>query len=134
MKKLLCLLSLAVLLTTSCKKDKKESCPVTVAAVAGSYKLVAFSVNGVDALDLTFQACKKDDIVTLKTDGTYDYMDAGVSCDPSGSTSGTWTLSGNTFTIDYFPFPLTVESFDCTNLKGNTVYSGNSISATFRRQ
>lgn len=135
MKKLMCLLAIFCLLSVSCsKKDKTESCPVTKEAVAGSYRLVAFKMNGVDALDLTFQSCQKDDIVTLKADGTYDYTDAGVSCDPSASSTGNWTLSGNIFTIDYFPFPLTINSFDCTNLSGSATYSGATIEATFRKQ
>jgi hypothetical protein len=135
MKKLMCLLAIVILTGASCsKKDKTESCPVTKESVAGSYRLVAFKMNGVDALDLTFQTCTKDDIVTLKADGTYDYTDAGVSCDPSSNSTGSWTLSGNTFTIDYFPFPLTIQSFDCSNLSGTAVYSGVNIEATFRKQ
>lgn len=135
MKKLMCLLAITILIGTGCsKKDKTESCPVTKESVAGSYRLVTFKMNGVDALDVTFQACQKDDIVTLKADGTYDYTDAGVSCDPSANSTGNWTLSGNTFTIDYFPFPLTIKSFDCSNLSGTAVYSGVNIEATFRKQ
>lgn len=135
MKKLLCLLAISCLTSASCtKKDKTESCPVTKESVAGSYKLVTFKMNGVDALDLTFQTCMKDDIVTLKADGTYDYTDAGVSCDPPANSTGSWSLADNTFTIDYFPFPLSIQSFDCSNLSGTAVYSGVNIEATFRKQ
>ncbi|MFN4316290.1 MAG: lipocalin family protein [Chitinophagaceae bacterium] len=118
----------------SCKKSNDDSCPTTMAGIAGSYKLVSFTVNGFDATDTYFEACEKDNIIELNANGTYNFIDAGVACDPPGGSTGSWSLAGNQFTIDLIPLELTLEDFDCTNIRGSADFMGAEVKATFRKQ
>lgn len=134
-------LLLTGLLFSSCKKsgddeDDKE-CELTVAAIAGKYKIVAAKwlqgTNEVDVLREIYEPCELDDINELKADKTFIYSDAGVSCVPNNTENGTWDISGRTLVLNG-GFSV-IESFDCTNLV--VTYrdeDGNLIKETYRRQ
>lgn len=116
----------------SCKKDKKQDkptgCTVNMQNLAGAYRLTALqyketaSAAPVDYL-AHMEDCAKDDILTLKSDGTYSYADAGTVCTPSGSGNGTWSVKDNVLTSDG-TLNGTVAGFDCRTL---TYYVENSI-------
>ncbi len=108
-----------VLLFASCKKNDK--CNTDVASVSGTYKVASAKYKEpssgveVDAIGILFgEACEKDDLTVLNSNGTYQNTDAGVVCDPSNTYSGDWSLSGNTLILDGDSY--TIESFNCTTL------------------
>lgn len=125
-KKSILFLAASVLLAgiSSCKKDNSDDdgdddCEITVASVAGVYKLVSsvditMSGSPVDMLHVSYDDCELDDTNELKADGTFVYTDAGVVCSPSGSTSGTWSISGTTLVLNS-GFS-NIESYNCKDL------------------
>lgn len=107
----------------SCKKEKSNdqpACAVNVANISGAYKLTALQYKAsatsapVDYYAYT-EDCEKDDILTFKSDGTYDYNDAGTACTPVNNDHGTWQLNGNVLTKngDGEQLNATIESYDC---------------------
>lgn len=123
MKKLFLALTAGIFLMagSSCKKDDKNNCGITVANVAGTYKIlkVMYKVNAstpeVDYTNVAFQSCELDDLHILNANGTYTYQPAGVECAPPlGTSTDTWSLSGNTLTVEGETF--TISSFDCSTL------------------
>jgi hypothetical protein len=117
MKKLLILLGIVPMAFISC--DKKEDCEINQASVAGTYRVTAMkykqtSTSGEIDVYALLDACEKDDQQVLNSNGTYTYQDAGTSCSPSGTFNGTWSLSGQTLTID--GDASTITSFDCSTL------------------
>jgi hypothetical protein len=98
-KSLLGFLSLALLATVSCKKTDSSS-DVTMANVAGSYKLTAMTVklgaNPEADYMSSMDPCEKDNIMALNANGNYTVTDAGTVCTPSGSSTGTWSLPTTT--------------------------------------
>ena len=118
MKKIL-LYSLVISLFISCKKDKDGNCTLSVSAAAGTYRITAVKYKQTptsaeqDYYNTLFtDPCEKDDTYNFNANGTYIFTDAGVKCAPPGDFTGTWSLSGNTITIDGDPG--NVESFSCT--------------------
>jgi hypothetical protein len=114
------LLTVLCVFLSSCQKNKDEDCATTVASLSASYKLASMSYKisaSAPAQDyLVFMdACEKDDIITLKSNGTYTYQDAGVACTPNGNDAGVWSLNGSTITSDGL-IAGTIESFDCHTL------------------
>jgi hypothetical protein len=128
----------------SCKKEPvvtAPDCSISRNNLSGAYKLTAMTykrnatapvVNYFDYMD----DCEKDDIVTLKNDGTYQYKDAGIICDPNGSNDGTWSVSGNTITSDG-TINGTITSYDCKTLmyySENVNLPGDKFSFTMVKQ
>ncbi|MBI5858929.1 MAG: lipocalin family protein [Sphingobacteriales bacterium] len=120
MKKLI-IFPFAILLLASCKKDEDKTCNLNSAAVAGSYKITAVkykpdaSSPETDYYNQFFpDACERDDIITLNANGTYNFVDAGVKCVPPGDDTGTWSLSGNTLTVD--GGQSNVDNFNCSTM------------------
>jgi|SRR5215213_3182552 len=104
MKKVLFgLLSLTLIVATSCKKSK-DAPALTKENVAGTYILekVTAKVNGGAEQDITsdmYEDCEKDDEMTFNVDFTFNSHDAGTEC--SGDYSGTWALpAANKFEFD----------------------------------
>lgn len=130
-------------LFTGCKKkeldDTGEECEISVAALAGKYKIVAASYVGAagerDALHDIYDDCELDDINELRADGTFIYTDAGKICDPSGSTSGTWDVNVGSRMLILNSGTSTILSFTCKELvvtyRGG---DGSLIKETYRKQ
>lgn len=139
---IIALLLVTGLLFTACKKnsaddDDDKECELTVAAIAGKYKLVAAKLlqgsNEIDVLRDIYEPCELDDINELKADKTFIYTDAGVSCVPNNSESGTWDVSGRSLRLNS-GFS-NIESFNCTYLV--ITYrdeDSNLIKETYQRQ
>ena len=132
MKKILLGSMLLALVSTSCKKDDAK-CDRNMANISGSYHLTSLkykassSSSEVDLYPLQ-DACQKDDVITLSANGVFTYTDAGVACSPNGTYSSTWSLSGNTVTID--GDASTITSFDCKTLVINKTDVGTGESST----
>lgn len=141
MKKLFILL-IAPLTLISCDKDKEDTCALSQASVAGTYRVTAVRYKAsasspeVDYYNVIFtQACEKDDTYTLDANGSFSFNDAGTKCSPPNDYTGNWSLSGNTIVIDGDSG--NVDSFNCTTLvvSGSDVISvGDKFTITYTRQ
>ncbi|MEI6947289.1 hypothetical protein V9K67_08850 [Paraflavisolibacter sp. H34] len=100
MKKLIVAFCATLLIVAGCKKDKdedEEEVVPTVTSLAGNYKVTEYTfkyrgrtVNFLDSMEV----CNRDDVMTLKTDKSYTWSDAGTTCNPTGSFApGTWDLA-----------------------------------------
>lgn len=127
-------------LVASCKKSSNSSSSISVQNLAGTYTITALTAtvapfppqNIIDSL----KTCQRDDEYVLKTDLTYQYVDAGTKCVPPGDHTGTWALSGTTLTID--STVNTIQKFDGHVLVLTTNVTFNGISGitteTFTKQ
>jgi hypothetical protein len=127
----------------SCKKEKNDAsqCSTSMTGLSGSYKFSGLqykpdpSAAPVDYLAF-MDDCEKDDILILKSDGTYDYNDAGTACNPNGTASGSWAVNGKTLTSDGI-FNGTISSYDCTTLvfyTENAIKPGDRLTYTMVKQ
>lgn len=132
----LCLIAFSGFLFTACKKNSNEDCEITEASIAGVYKLTAAKkIQGsteTDVLHILYEDCELDDTNELKTNGTFIYTDAGVSCSPNNSETGTWSISGSTLILNS-GFS-TIESFDCKHLVVTYLDGSDTIRETYTRQ
>jgi len=136
----LTILFLSTALFFSCKK--KDDCSTNVASISGTYRITAYSYkqtptsSEVDYYSTIFpDACDRDNTLMFNTNGTYLLTDAGVVCNPSGNDNGTWSLSGNTMTVD--SDPTTIESFDCKTLiiyNTDIMTTGDKLKITLVKQ
>ena len=129
---------------SSCKKqgsdddDDDEECEISMATLAGVYKLVSskditMAGSEIDMLHINYDDCELDDTNELKADGTFVYTDAGTVCSPSGSTSGTWSVNGRTLRLDA-GFS-NIESFNCKEMVVTfRDDNGRLIKETYRKQ
>ena len=144
MKKLLFgAMALVLFVGAGCKKDKDDAtCDLSSASIVGSYKLTAATMQSgtsspeVSVLNTFYQPCEIDDVYTLNANNTFAYMDQGTVCDPSGSYTGTWSLSGNNlFVIDSGDTTaLPISSFSCNNFVVSTIVTGVTLRETYTRQ
>ena len=141
MKKILLFLAMGAFAFSSCKKNKDKNCSLTEANLLGNYKVVSAKYKAsasspeTDYTDQYLTACEKDDITTFKSDHTYTYTDAGVSCSPNEDNSGTWALSGTAITVD--GEQATMDSFTCSGFTvsaTDVITAGDKISVSYARQ
>ena len=139
MRKFLLLLALSAF--ASCNKDSDNNCSLSEANLTGSYKLTSVTYkpsatsSEVNYIDSIFEACEKDDIITLNSDHTYNYIDAGTACSPTGNDSGTWSLNGNVLSVDGGPSP--IENFNCSSFSGSQsdfLITGDKITFSYTKQ
>jgi len=144
MKKLI-VLTLTLTIIFSCKKEKDKpanKCTTDVASISKSYRLTAYtykqtsSSQEIDYYNTLFpDACDRDNVLKFNVNGTYELIDAGMVCSPSGSDNGSWTLTGNTMQID--GESMTIESFDCNKLvisSSNVFVAGDKLKITLIQQ
>jgi len=123
---------LTMVIFSSCKKDKSDSPAITKENIAGTYKLIALTVNGQSYYEF-LDPCEKDDDYKLNLDLTMEYVDAGTVCSPAGGYSSTWSLLGtNSIIIDSDTG--TIDKFDGHVLKVTGVQSGVTYSPTYSKQ
>lgn len=137
------LIFLTCTLFFSCKKEESSqpTCETTRAGLAGTYKLVSLqykknaSAEPVEYMDFR-EPCEKDDLLTLKSDGTYQYNDAGTTCSPNGSDSGSWDVKNNLLSSDG-DFNGNIKSYDCKTLVfylDNAIQKGDQMTYTLVKQ
>lgn len=141
MKKIFLSVIILAATVTSCQKEESGSAPcnTNMASIAGSYKVLSMKYKASTGSEQDFlealEDCEKDDIVKLNADGTANYQDAGTVCTPGGSYNSTWSLSGNTITMD--GDAATIQLFDCKKLVVVTkdVYEpGDIYTVTYQKQ
>ena len=148
MKKILLSFSVVALLaTTSCKKDNdnnnNQSVTPTKENLVGTWKVTAATVssggqnvnvfNNSNEMMNFFEPCERDDQYQLKSDLTYAYVDAGTQCDPEGSYDGTWNLV-NATTLQVDGQDGTIKSFNGKNLVTEVDFGGTTITVTYTKQ
>jgi hypothetical protein len=142
MKKLLFIL-LSAFILCSCKKDKDESaCSSTATSIAGAYRITAITYKAsatspeMDYYNSVFpDACDRDDVMSFNINGTYLLTDAGIVCSPPNTDNGSWSVAGNTMTID--GDPATIESYNCQTLvvvHSDVQVAGDKFKITMTRQ
>jgi hypothetical protein len=139
MKRLLTLTCLLILIV-SCNKPDDDDCTANVESIAGSYKVVASAYkqtptspeeNRMDDSD----PCERDDVLTFKTDNSYEVADLGLACEPSNDETGAWSVNGSTLVFD--GDPVTIQSFNCQTLvliSRDVFLDGDQISLTLQKQ
>jgi hypothetical protein len=119
MKKLLGMAVVFAVALSSCKKDDEKVCDLNQSNVVGTYKTTSLkykadaSTPEVD-LFLLADVCEKDDLQVFNSNNTFNYVDAGTQCTPSGDFTSTWSLSGNSIIIDGELG--NVSSFNCSGM------------------
>jgi hypothetical protein len=141
MKKLIVLTSVLMMVIVSCKPDK-PSCNINASTIPGTYKPVAYMYKATssspeaDYFEVFFpDACERDDVYVINTNGTYELKDIGQVCSPANTDSGPWTLTGNKLDMD--GIVSTIESFDCKKLVlsyNNRLVPGDKVTATLIKQ
>jgi hypothetical protein len=111
------LLVLALLVVTAVSGCVKNSDVLTInkTNLIGTYTIVSEKAKATGAAeqDVTskyYEPCEMDDQVTLNSDLTATYIDAGTKCSSNIGGTDTWDLNGNIFTIsgeDYTIISLT---------------------------
>lgn len=101
----------------SCSKSKSSGVTPTTANLVGTYKLTRETSNQdgstvqINILD-SLPSCEKDDELRFNTNSTYDYLDGGAVCAPTGAYSGTWDLpSSNILVLDDYSL-YSIKSFN----------------------
>ena len=130
MEKIIGISFLAVILFSSCKKDDPTpTCTLSATSILGTYKTTAATIQA-DAQSpvvddyATWDACEKDDLVTLSAGGVFTTSEGVTSCTPpTDPFSANWALSGNTLTISFMGFAsnATISDFTCNGFKITTV-------------
>jgi hypothetical protein len=113
------------LVINACKKsDNNTSNARTVQNFTGSYSITALSGNvlgtTVNLYD-SLPACDKDNLITLNSNMTAAFVDAGVKCVPPSDSTGTWSLSANTDSLYLATTAAFIKSWD-----GKTLVLTNS--------
>lgn len=143
MKKTFLIISLLTLIFSACKKSSPgiTTCALTEANFEGTYKVSSvkykLSANAaeVDGTGVILQSCELDDITTFSANHTFAYSDIGVQCNPNGSYTGTWNLSGNSLTLD--GDVSTIENFSCTGfqiVQSDYLQAGDKATITLKKQ
>jgi len=141
MKRALIVMAASTLFACKKEKDNTPGCPVTMENLSGAYKLTALqykaSANAAPADYLAYMDdCEKDNILNLKSDGTYKEDDAGTVCDTDEADQGTWQLHGNTLTSDG-KLNGTIASWDCKTMVyyiENAIKPGDRLTYTLEKQ
>ena len=131
------LVMLVISLTTfsSCKKDKDEPVVASLQTVSGSYKMGSFTYqSGTDPVEdvlQQFDACERDDVITLKTDKTFIANDVGVVCTPPGDYTGDWDVpNSTTFYLDGENW--VIDSYDGKVLKISQSFTSGGITEVWK--
>lgn len=132
MSKFFCFILVSVLAFSACQKEESGDAPdistPTVANLAGSYKIAKAAVINFGAeTDVTgfYPTCLRDDVYKLNANMSYQVVDAGVTCNPPGNVTGTWSLTNST-TITLDGTSGTIRKFDGKNLEITGTLNGNS--------
>lgn len=107
--KILALALLSAVTFSACSKNK-DILTVNKDNLAGTYKIASITVKEnsnpeEEATEAYFdEPCEIDDEYVLKANGSFDRLDAGTTCTPSGTITGdTWSLENNkTIAFDVF--------------------------------
>jgi len=119
MKKIILSVAVLAVFFTGCKKKEDDPAPSQPQSKSKTELLTAHAwkfsgaVSNVaidadeddttpDSKDIWnefYDDCEKDDLYTFSSNNTGTVNDAGTACDPSGSFSFTWVLTGNNLVV-----------------------------------
>ena len=99
-----CFFLIMVILVSCSKEGGSNSTAINVANISGTYKLTGLTVQLTplppqSILD-SIPDCQRDDLIKLNHDMSLYLVDNGVTCVPPANDTSTWSLNGNTITID----------------------------------
>lgn len=126
----------------SCKKERDENaCALTTNNLSGTYLVTSLKYKPTSTSPeqdylLLMPACSKDNLLQLKSDGTYRYIDQGIVCTPEDSGNGTWNVTGNQLESDG-SLNGTIASYDCKVLVyylEDTFTDGDRLTFTITKQ
>jgi hypothetical protein len=135
------ILALALLATvsfSSCSKNK-DILTVNKDNLAGTYVISSITVKEnsnaeEDATEAYFEEpCEIDDEYVLKANGSFDRIDAGTSCTPSGTLTGdTWFLEdGKTIGFDQYYGDVTKLTTTEMTVKLVMTYGSDTVTVYF---
>lgn len=96
--RMLAFVLLATTTFSSCSKNTEEKLAITKDNLAGTYTLTVIKgkAPGRAEEDITSvyypDNCQRDDEFVLKSNMTFDYIDAGITCSSGGSYTDTWLM------------------------------------------
>jgi Lipocalin-like domain len=144
MKKILILALGAIAIFSSCKKkkDTPATCEVSVAGIAGNYKLTKIeTVAAGIATDVTnslLDPCEKDDVYQFNSNKSFTYQDAGTACSPSSVGTGSWDVTGGKLVLAHSGNGPDITSGsvtnNCTSMIVDDSFGGATLRYTFTKQ
>lgn len=93
---------LIFLCTASCKKTIDDTDNTTTSIVGKKWKLTAYTSDGVDIYNETYEPCEQDNIQIFAAGGKYILDEGAMKCDendPQIGETGVWKMSGNKLTF-----------------------------------
>jgi hypothetical protein len=135
MKRLFFPVAIAALAFGSCKKSSgDEQKAITKENIIGTYKIASYkgTVTGLPEIDVlqSFEACQRDDQFTFKASDVFEYTDAGVQCDPTGSENSVWILTGDQLSIEGSDIAGKITSLTSTQIELSETISEQGLTAT----
>lgn len=113
-------------------KEFRSSVTPTMASIAGTYKLTAVTIDGMNAMSL-MDPCDRDNLIVLNVNGTYAVNDVGTVCSPPSNDAGTWSVpTATTFNLDGDIW--TITAYDGIKLEMAMNYQGMALTQTLTRQ
>lgn len=131
MKKLSLFVIALSFLATGCKKESGSgsggggTCTLSKTSLPGVYVITAATYQA-DAQSASedyfslYDACEKDDLFTIKNDGTLTTTEGATSCTPpSDPSTGNWVLNGSNFIVTdgVTEDAYTISEFKCNSFK-----------------
>jgi len=135
---------LSGILFSSCKKEDStpsKGSEVSLTGLAGNYKLTGMQYREsgtktpIDYMPYQ-EKCELDDVLSLNSNGTYNYKDLGLQCDPNGNDSGKWEVKNGQLIIDGILHG-TITAYDCKTLTfyvDNTIVEGDRMTTILTKQ
>jgi hypothetical protein len=127
-----------ILVLPGCKSDNKP-CTLSQATLSGTYKITAeITKSSTGEINNSFSAwadCKKDDLYTYNSNGTFNYTEGVTQCDPALiEYTQNWSLLGNELTQGNQKG--SISDFTCNSFKLFKLddVSGLTITTTYSRQ
>ncbi|MEZ4933395.1 MAG: lipocalin family protein [Saprospiraceae bacterium] len=136
--KVLMLAVMGLFLLGSCSKDDESA---TDYLTGGTWKITESrsDIDGDGDLDDDLESCSRDDEYDFEKDGTLNFDDGAVKCDPTDpqTTTGVWALSGDektlTLTVDGFGFAFEVISLTKSRMELRSELFGYTSELVFTR-
>ncbi|HEY0176273.1 MAG TPA: lipocalin family protein [Pedobacter sp.] len=105
---------IAILCIASCKKKFGTIDDQQPGALLGkNWKLTAYTMDGIDSYDATYDDCEQDNIQTFLANGTYKVDEGPLKCnedDPQLYDAGSWEIKNNTITFSEEGFALQLKA------------------------
>ncbi len=143
MKNILLVLIIAITAFSCNKKNNGgPSCTANATSLSATWKVTAIKYKQTPSSPeqdyypvIYSHACEYDNVYVFNSNGNYTYEDRGTQCFPPDNFSGTWSVNGNTLSVD--GTPATIQDFNCSSFKlvsTNAFTAGDIFTATWVKQ